>query len=621
MALLLLFAALVTKALAATSACSSLVTYKQYGTLLSSAPNCYRFGCASAALTSMDSICDPDAECYLLWSIIDQQHQKSHNWCDSPVCKTDVACRTTGWPLLNASAVCDALSSTIIARNLSSCCASGSEPAELAVWLETMCNGSFHNTLFRQYDGMAQEDWWDWMLPWNWTVRAANSSTVTVQQPSCEKTSLYFVFFAIEGVAVLLLSFSWHILKLSWIKRDPSSRRCPAIPTGGVAYIFQRLVCEVFHNLPVGVGEILTTLGDASLLVCFQLAANFGSAYLIKSTRGYSHVSAPLLALLFCARPRLGWLFCLTAMLPDRLIERLTGKGLTNLLEGRIKTSNVAIAASVSELIMQLLASYSLGRALGTGLHRRFYSPHSLTKYWKGNQARGIYVGAILWLTCFIVTTLIFTTAAVYYRVSNLLQAARSVNQNTSRNAPLRARRKRRDQGHQESYHASEDSELAELQPMRVQLFEALRVAELAVGQDVYWQGRASKLERAHTYPEATAISLHDERRSSADAVLEHTFTDRPISRDTSNDGSWNSPYDTALHRPHIWEELIPWVLWFGFLIGITSYIAQWIFWANFVKVSGERYWPLTRPQLLLELKICLDSVPPNLHQPARYGL
>ena len=95
-----------------------------------------------------------------------------------------------------------------------------------------------------------------------------------------------------------------------------------------------------------------------------QLAFNFATAYLIKYTPGYGDVPAPLLALLFCCRPRLGWLACYLSQTPDSWLTRyfhLTPPD--SLIRGQIAVARVAVSSAMSEVIMQLLGSYFLGNA------------------------------------------------------------------------------------------------------------------------------------------------------------------------------------------------------------------------------------------------------------------
>jgi len=55
------------------------------------------------------------------------------------------------------------------------------------------------------------------------------------------------------------------------------------------------------------------------------------------------------------------------------------------------------------------------------------------------------------------------------------------------------------------------------------------------------------------------------------------------------DDGSNESPLDPRTHRPKDWEELQPYILSLAVLIGLVSYIAQWLFWAGYVNTSGEK--------------------------------
>src|SRR5690606_28572885 len=53
------------------SYCVSLMTYRQFSTVLEDAPSCFRSGCSSKnPSTSISSTCEEDSPCFPLWSVI-----------------------------------------------------------------------------------------------------------------------------------------------------------------------------------------------------------------------------------------------------------------------------------------------------------------------------------------------------------------------------------------------------------------------------------------------------------------------------------------------------------------------------------------------------------------------
>src|SRR4051794_2893754 len=77
----------------AADSCGSLITYRQYSALLSSAPQCFRNGCSANG--TQDAVlpqCPPPSPCSTLWGILETQFQP--DWCSS--CNGDIACRIPG---------------------------------------------------------------------------------------------------------------------------------------------------------------------------------------------------------------------------------------------------------------------------------------------------------------------------------------------------------------------------------------------------------------------------------------------------------------------------------------------------------------------------------------------
>ena len=136
----------------AQSHCGSLITYRQHARLLSQDDaTCLRDGCADpTSAVSLSSQCSSDSPCHLLWDIIRNQSQT--DWCSS--CKGDLACRISGWPVLNMTAVCDLIPHQWVFYG-GKCCVAGEEPFSIADWIGSLCNGSEWRASFGYYGGMA----------------------------------------------------------------------------------------------------------------------------------------------------------------------------------------------------------------------------------------------------------------------------------------------------------------------------------------------------------------------------------------------------------------------------------------------------------------------------------
>jgi len=385
------------------------ITYNQYPAVLDTAPPCFVNGCGSSPVDSMSASCNSSASCYPLWSILNTEYQQQNNWCSKA--KGDPACRIPGWPVMNASAVCDASSqsSTWLFSGQASCCSS--QPVQLATWMESVCNGSYLS-LFSEYNDMAREDWEQYLLPWNWTVQALNSTGVIVRQPTCPKTPLYLGSFVIENCFFLLFVALLTLAKLRWLQGEDQGEpwlenvqklSVLLLPFRWVKDNIVNLFKRFFKSGEEGAEKVVASTLLALFIASLQLVSNLVSAYLIKSQPGYGHVPAPLLMLLFCARPRLGFLACLFSLVKNEWIIHLFKiRKDENVLTAQRKIAEIALSSAASEIIMQGLASYSMGRAAHIGQLRKFYDVGHLWPYWRGKHARILYLGALFWLiACF----------------------------------------------------------------------------------------------------------------------------------------------------------------------------------------------------------------------------
>ncbi|KAL5326461.1 hypothetical protein ACEPPN_004146 [Leptodophora sp. 'Broadleaf-Isolate-01'] len=387
------------------STCGDLITYNQFPDILGNAPTCFKGGCGSTPLTSMSSNCDPNSGCFPIWTILNKKWQSENDWCSH--CSDDRACRNPGWPVFNATSACDVSPNAWLFGN-GGCCIEGDEPASLAKWIETTCNESWR-TQFEYFDGQAKRDWIDYLFAWNWTV-SANNIKDGDDHPRCSAKPLYLGLFVIENIVFLLFTVFYAALTI-WIIREKERthrRLIVRIILGillpikllkkGMSHFFKFIFCASGNG--GGTGTVISTILIAILFAGIQLGANFATAYIIKNTPGYEHVPAPLLALLFCCRPRLGWLACLLSLFPDSWLTKYfhLRAGTEAFQTGAVAVNRVGVSAAVGEIIMQCLGSYFLGKTAHVGVEKGFYLNNHLTPFFRGMEARDMYIGAMFWL-------------------------------------------------------------------------------------------------------------------------------------------------------------------------------------------------------------------------------
>jgi hypothetical protein len=84
-------------------------------------------------------------------------------------------------------------------------------------------------------------------------------------------------------------------------------------------------------------------------MAVLQLLVNIANALIIKSLPGYSQVDVKTLVLLWCTRPRMAWMVII--LIPYQAEE--------------VMYFNCAASSLFSELILQLLSSYTFGTMPG----------------------------------------------------------------------------------------------------------------------------------------------------------------------------------------------------------------------------------------------------------------
>ena len=365
--------------------CGSLITYNQFDALLSEPqPECFRNGCEPSPANTISSTCNPNSPCYALWKILQTNFQP--DWCAS--CSSDIACRIPGWPVLNATAACAVTPHEwLFTTGGSGCCTSDDEPVELAHWIGTMCNGSEWRQPFAYYGGMAREDWEEWILPWNWTLTAKNSSKIDVPEPKCPGFNSIGKTFMTDNLVRLAASIFEVGLTL------------------GFCWKRRRGLDNSFWILAV-IGGIVSA--------ALWLVQNFLIAQFVAIRPGYEDVPVGQLMLILCTAPNITILLCgLGFWIPIFELEHpfrtspIRGLRRQNAAtEIRQYFAKVVLSTATTAMLMQIIAGVYFFKTAHGGDSKGFYRYGHLTRYWRGVPAYTMYAGALTWAICFVFTIL-----------------------------------------------------------------------------------------------------------------------------------------------------------------------------------------------------------------------
>ncbi|KAF2467962.1 uncharacterized protein BDR25DRAFT_60805 [Lindgomyces ingoldianus] len=407
----------------ASQKCGSLVTYRQHADLLQNAPKCLHDGCtAGQNASTISSPCSQSSPCYVYWNMFVEQFDQKHSWCSN--CASDLACRIDGWPVLNATAVCDSTPNQLLfGGEKSGCCLNDDEPFQLANWTGKLCNGSEWRQPFDICGGMACKDWHEWIMPWNWTVQ---SSLVPPDQQKCTPPSKYLGVYGIEQFFWLFCSIFVGCIRLLLARHEEETNntvvRYWAISFWRTIRFKQngkRVELEGEHLRPPWTDKL--AWGFPVVMGLFmagaELGFNFLAAWLVQRKDGYNHIPMWKLALLFCCRPRLSWLSCVLALLSkDTLVKIFRFRpGGDGLWAAKLVLSSVAVTSAVTEATMQLLGAYFLGRTAQIGTERGFYYIHHLRPKLHGRDARHMYLGALFWVMVCIPLLAVWFVVALFY--------------------------------------------------------------------------------------------------------------------------------------------------------------------------------------------------------------
>lgn len=392
------------------------ITFNQFTFLNQKAPQCWRTGCGdSTGNMTMSSTCQVGSPCYQLWNILRPWWQKENEWCKS--CASDKACWLTGWPVLNATHVCNLSPNVSLFANTATCCSAGNEPVELADFIGSMCNeNQWRNRWFADTYGMALPDWLQHIRTINITVRNPKKNETTGYCDADQAADSTLRAMGIENIIDFFETAAEIVI--FWV----------AIVWG--TELGKKKVKSWKHALWEGIISGL-----------FAVLANLGTvllwAYLLNyHDNNYSKANyITTIWLLLCVRPGIVGYLCFLGLLAKPLEKPMAkfGKALRklvlpvrtawerlvikmrlkkpkpvsleqetadldtiNLNQARQFFANWALIIAFAELFMQALSFAAVFWHVNAGRERQFYQGVLRREYVRGSPALLLYAGALL---------------------------------------------------------------------------------------------------------------------------------------------------------------------------------------------------------------------------------
>jgi hypothetical protein len=495
---------------------------------------------------------------------------------------------------------------------------------------------------------MAEQDWAEYILPWNYTVAPQGVDSHNKQLiPECSKTPWYLGVFFVENIFFLACTILFGVVRLRWIKlkeknRDPIRRlfwwrKDPKEEDNHPGFLTQSFLGAY---LPIMVGVIL-----AGVQVGFAMA----SAKIIRNHEGYGQTKVGHLGLLFCSRPRLTWLACVLGLF-RRSLPRRYFKMRHSRTAAKAVLAGVAVSSTVSEGIMQIVGLYYMAITADSGRHKGFYAPNHLTPYSKGSEALIMYAGALMWLIACFPILLIWPLLAMYHaRIFFLVRNARigllRLLHLSNHDVPI--------------YHAPNDSDHSFNEERELLFYPDQRdfnqavyggdgFNQLGAPRDLTMQEEVRRPLHTGYYRDSIRLLPIDMQEEDSGRIRgggpgsfqsdlmqelgDFAEASGPRSGMRGGDGratvrtrrgyqglqatlradntyhgqygSRNPPQELGLRggaasfSSNLLPERTQWdyehwqapIIWLGIIIGLMSYIAQWLFWSGFVEASGGRY-------------------------------
>jgi hypothetical protein len=150
-----------------------------------------------------------------------------------------------------------------------------------------------------------------------------------------------------------------------------------AVPVIGRRTVIQRITFGIFGK-PHSRGWLFT----GPIAISFHFISNAINAYSIRGTPGFEQVNAGQLILFWCTRPRLSWM--IVTLVPWQAKDEMY--------------FSVAASTLLAEIVLQLVSSYYMGRAVNYARVQEFFKIGRLDSTPHGDDAMTMYGGALLWL-------------------------------------------------------------------------------------------------------------------------------------------------------------------------------------------------------------------------------
>jgi hypothetical protein len=237
-------------------------------------------------------------------------------------------------------------------------------------WLHDMCGGEHDwHGLPHKWHHLARLSPTD-MIPWRWNVKARMHSKTHHPESGKIKTTCPS---GDRKLGSLILVNMATLLAL---------------------YFFQRTLADRYANRLLSHSESSSWVFTGLLVAALHLLANWFSAVVVQSTAGYENVPVFGLMLLLCSMPRLAWLpVLLVGGQPFKAIDL-----------------SAAASSIFAEVILQVLASYYMFMTINYGREYNFYFG-ALEGADKGDSAKMMYAGALVWLLVIVAALVQFTRA------------------------------------------------------------------------------------------------------------------------------------------------------------------------------------------------------------------
>ena len=432
---------------------------------------------------------------------------------------------------------------------------------------------------------MAKEDWEEWIEPWNWTVRAANFTSNGTQH-TCSKPSHILDSFLIDNMTDLGGFLAGVALTI-----------CAALFSGPLVEDYYRWIA-----FAGGIGSWLVWFGS-----------NLLTAKTIRDVQGYEGVPFGDLTMLLCTRPNLYMVFSglglmiryfedgrMSTMLP--FVENPQGSQAYKI---RQYFAKVALTYATTGTLVQIMAAVYLFRTTNAGKLKNFYHNSSLTPYWRGASAQMMYSSALVWVILLLPTLGLLIGLGYFMGEKMQLETFRQDHASSERvrkmvedklkeEAKVIQARRREITARQEKL--AEEIKLAdEIQARhREQERRQQELDNPVIANSWFWarvlgarqllfSPLYSRVDHQREELAQSEASISEEQRVADEEVMNVIFRQQKL----KNINNWvlaTQPEKLDQHisrRNNVAISVI--------VLGVLSYILQWLFWAGFLESMGDR--------------------------------